>query len=127
MSRSYARHVVRAIASAALALGASASGSAGAVKPEPLVPVFVQKLVRSKAGSLAYVPTRAPFGYRYVRFRWDAERRVLTITLVDRRLPAGGRHSIVFTARRFAGTLATCGSGRLKTLQMGGNKVYWDG
>jgi hypothetical protein len=31
------------------------------------------------------------------------------------------------TARRFGGTLASCGDGREKTLQMGGNKVYWDG
>jgi hypothetical protein len=111
----------------ALAVGALSAASASAAKPKPVVPAFIQTLARAKAGSLAYVPTRVPFGHRYVRYQWDAPRRRLTITLAARRFPLDGRHSIAFTARRFAGRLASCGDGRQKTLQMGGNRVYWDG
>jgi hypothetical protein len=98
---------------------------AASAESKPLVPPFIQGLVRAKAGSLAYVPTRSPLGYRYSAYRWNG--RVLTIKLADRRFPVDGRHSIAVTARSFAGTLARCGDGREKTLQMGGNKVYWDG
>ena len=31
-----------------------------------------------------------------------------------------------FTAEPFAGTLASCADGKQKTLQLDGNKVYWD-
>jgi hypothetical protein len=89
------------------------------------VPPFIQKLVRAKAGSLAYVRTRVPFRYRYVGYGWNG--RVLTIKVADRRFPSDGRHSLAFTARRFGGALASCADGREMTLQMGGNKVYWDG
>jgi hypothetical protein len=113
--------------SAALALAGFSAVSAAAAPPKPVVPVFVQGLVRAKAGGLASVPTRAPFRYRYVRYRWNPGARLLTITLADRRFPVDGRHSITFNARRFSAPLANCGDGREKTLQMGGNKVYWDG
>lgn len=108
-----------------LMVAASLPASATAAKPRPVVPPFIQKVVRAKAGVLAYVPARVPFGYRYSAYRWNG--RVLTITLADRRFPADGRHSIAFTAQRFGGALASCGDGREKTLQMGGNKVYWNG
>ena len=110
---------------AALAVAAFLPASVSAAKPNPVVPPFIQKLVRAKAGGLAYVPTRVPFRYRYVRYDWKG--RVLTIRIADRRFPLDGRRSLAFTARRFGGTLASCGDGREKTLQMGGNKVYWDG
>lgn len=112
---------------AALAIASLVPASVSAAKPQPVVPPFIQKLVRAKAGALAYVPTRVPFRYRYVRYRWDGARRVLTITFADRRVTVDGRHSITVTTRPFGGTLASCGNGREKTLQMGGNKVYWDG
>src|SRR5918999_3791002 len=99
--------------------------SGAAAKPKPVVPPFIQKLVRAKAGMLAYVPARVPFGYRYSAYRWNS--RGLTITLADRRFAVDGRHSIRFTVQRFGGTIASCGNGRARTLQMGGNKVYWDG
>ena len=111
----------------ALGVAALVPASLSAAKPAPVVPPFIQKLVRAKAGPLASVPTRVPFRYRYVRYRWNGAGRMLTITLADRRFPVDGRHSITFTVRRFGGSLATCGNGREKTLQMGGNKVYWDG
>ena len=110
---------------AALAVAALLPASLSAAKASPVVPPFIQKLVRSKAGGLAYVPTRVPFRYRYVGYGWKG--RVLTIRIADRRFPLDGRRSLAFTARRFGGTLASCGDGREKTLQMGGNKVYWDG
>jgi hypothetical protein len=109
----------------ALAAAACLPASLSAAKPKPVVPPFIQKLVLAKAGGLAYVPTRVPFRYRYVGYGWNG--RELTIKVADRRFPLDGRHSLAFTARRFGGTLASCGDGREKTLQMGGNKVYWDG
>jgi hypothetical protein len=102
-----------------LAVPASAAGR------NPVIPPFIQNLVGARAGSVAHVPTRVPFAYRYAGYRWNGS--VLTITLADRRFAVDGRHSIAFTARRFGGTFASCGNGREKTLQMGGNKVYWDG
>jgi hypothetical protein len=113
------------VLAAAVAVAAFIPASVTAAKPQPVVPEFIQKLVRAKAGTLAYVPTRVPFRYRYVGYGW--RERVVTIRVADRRFPLDGRHSLAFTARRFAGTLATCGAGRQKTLQMDGNKVYWDG
>jgi hypothetical protein len=113
--------------SVVVALAGLSAASASAAKPKPVVPVFIQKLVHAKAGSLASVPTRVPFRYRYVRYRWNGTGRVLTITLADRRFPLDGRHSIAFTAQRFSASLPSCGDTREKTLQMGGNKVYWDG
>jgi hypothetical protein len=116
---------VRTLALLAALAVVALPAQAGAAEPKLLVPPFIQKLVRAKAGSLAYVPTRSPLGYRYSAYRWNG--RVLTIRLADRRFPVDGRHSIAVTARRFPGALASCGNGRDKTLQMGGNKVYWDG
>jgi hypothetical protein len=101
------------------------SAPAAAAKSTPVVPPFIQQLTQAKAGVLAYVPTRVPFRYRYVGHRWNG--RVLEIRVADRRFRLDRRHSVAFTAQRFRGTLASCGSGRERTLQMGGNKVYWDG
>jgi hypothetical protein len=112
---------------AALTAVVWAPASASAAKPKPLVPPFIQNLMKGKVGALAYVPPRAPFGYRYRRYEWDPPRRILTIVLADRRFPPDGRHSVTFTVTRFGGTLSSCGNGRGKTLQMGGNKIYWNG
>jgi hypothetical protein len=114
---------VRLVAVVAVLLLASAS--AAAAKSTPVVPPFIQHLAQARAGVLAYVPTRVPLRYRYVGYGWRG--RVLEIRVADRRFPLDGRHSVAFTARRFRGTLASCGAGRERTLQMGGNKVYWDG
>jgi hypothetical protein len=110
---------------AVLAAVALVPASLSAATPRPVVPPFIQKLVLAKAGGLAFVPTRVPFRYRYVGYGWNG--RELRIKVADRRFPLDGRHTLAFTARRFGGTLASCGNGREKTLQMGGNKVYWDG
>jgi hypothetical protein len=112
---------------AALTAVIAAPASTSAATPKPLVPAFIQNVIKAKAGALAHAPTRAPFGYRYRRYQWDAQRRILTIVLADPRFPPDGRHSVTFTVTRFGGTLSSCGNGRGKTLQMGGNKVYWNG
>ena len=94
----------------------------------PLVPAPVQRLVRARAGALAYMPTRAPAGYRYLSYGWDPGERQLTIRLHDRHYaPANANRTAEFTAQRFAASLARCGDGKLKTIQYDGNKVYWDG
>ncbi len=49
---------------------------------------------------------------------------MLTIRLVDPRYASAARHRITFTAKRFTGD---CTAGKLKTMQLDGNKVYWDG
>jgi hypothetical protein len=113
--------IVLAVLTAAAVLPLSASAAAA----KPVVPPFIQQLAGAKAGALAYVPTRVPFGYRYSSYRWNG--RVLRIVLADRRFAVDGRHSLAFTAQRFGGTLESCGNGREKTLQMDGNKVFWDG
>jgi hypothetical protein len=81
--------------------------------------------VRQRAGDLAYVPTRKPFGYRYRSYTWRDGR--LTIRLVDPRYPNAARHTVLFGAQRFEGALASCPDGKTKTMQLDGNKVYWDG
>jgi hypothetical protein len=94
----------------------------------PLVPAPVQRLVRAKAGALAYMPTRAPAGYRYLSYGWDAGERQLTIRLHDRHYaPTNANRTVEFTAQRFAAPLAACSAGKVKTIQYDGNKVYWDG
>ena len=97
------------------------------VTPEPAVPPVVQALVARKAGGLAYVPTRLPLRYRYRSYRWDPAARTLTLRFGDERFPPSARHTLVFTVEPYGRPLARCGDGRLKTLQMGGNRVYWDG
>jgi hypothetical protein len=93
--------------------------------PVPVVPPFIQHLVQRRAGELAYVPTRAPFRYRYRSYTWRDGR--LTIRLVDVRDPNSTRHTVLFGTQRVGGTLASCASGKRKTLQLDGSKVYWNG
>jgi hypothetical protein len=103
---------------AALALAAPA----GAVS-RPLVPLFVQLLVKHKAGTLAYVPTRAPFKYTYLSYTWNPTTRVLTIRVADKRYPNLAKHTVTFTAQRFTGD---CADGNLKSYQVDGNNTYSD-
>jgi hypothetical protein len=117
------RTIAIALAALAVALPATAASSA-----QPLVPAFIQHLVKARAGSLAYAPTRAPSGYRYLSYSWSAPKQLLTIRLHDKHYATTNtRHTIAFTARPFAGTLASCSNGKLKTIQYDGNKVYWNG
>jgi hypothetical protein len=105
-----------------VAIAAAAAGAA----TKPVVPVFVQRLAVEKAGAVAYAPTRVPFGYRYTGYTWLTAGRQLTFRFDDRRFPRNGKHVLRFTAEPFRGTLASCALGKQKTLQLDGNKVYWD-
>jgi hypothetical protein len=118
--------MVRVVSLLAL-LAALAAASAAPATPTPAVPPFVQGLLVRRADGLAYAPTRLPFRYAYRSYGWDESRRVVTIRFGDVRFPAQARRTLVFTAEPFRRPLARCGDGRVSTLQMGGNKVYWDG
>lgn len=98
---------------------------ASAVAAVPAVPPFIQGLVAKKAAALAYVPTRLPFRYRYTSYR--ATTAGVTLRFDDVRYARTGAHAVTVTVAPFGKPLATCGAGRSKSLQMDGNKVYWDG
>jgi hypothetical protein len=99
-----------------------------AATKNPLVPTFIQHLVTRRAASLAYAPTRAPSGYRYLSYTWNASGKTLTIRLHDKHYAtSNARHTAVFTATPFAAPLTSCPAGKQKTIQYAGNKVYWDG
>ena len=98
-----------------------------AAATNPVVPVFIQKLALKKAGPFAYTPTRVPFGYRYTSYSWLPASKQLTFRFDDKHYAKNGKHALRFTAQPFAGTLASCADGKQKTLQLDGNKVYWDG
>lgn len=116
----------RAIPLVAVLAAVAFAATARAAAPPP-VPAFVQGLLKSRAGGLAYVPTRVPFRYRYRSYGYDAAAGVLTVRFADSRFPQTGKHSFAFTVERFAGPFESCGDGRVKSLQLDGNKVYWDG
>lgn len=116
--------VTRLVASVVLTAALAASASARAAST-PVVPVFVQGLVQERSADLAFVPTRSVSGYRYERFRATPQ---LVVLRLRRTRPAAGRPAwFTVSMRRLAGSLSSCGDGRIQTLQMGGNKVYWDG
>ena len=119
--------VLRAVSLLVLAGALAAAAAAPAATPRPAVPLFVQGLLVRRADGLAYVPTRLPFRYAYRSYGWDAGRRVETLRFGDIRFPPQAKRTLVFTAQPFGRPLARCGDGRESTLQMGGNKVYWDG
>ena len=105
----------------------AAATAAPAASLRPAVPPFVQGLLVRRADGLAYVPTRLPLRYVYRSYGWDAGRRVATLRFGDVRFPPQAKRTLVFSAEPFGRPLAACGDGRESTLQMGGNKVYWDG
>jgi hypothetical protein len=108
-------------------IAALAFATAAAAGPAPLVPAFTQKLIKARAGALAYAPTRSPFGYRYLSYSWSPTTRILNVRLHDKHYrPGNTRHTATFTATWFGGSLASCADGKQKTIQYGGNKVYWD-
>lgn len=80
----------------------------------PPVPVSAQHAIKQRAPLYAYMPARTAIGYRYAG--WTSSSGV-RITF---RNAAG--HTIVFSASRQHGD---CTTGREKTFQLAGNKVYW--
>jgi hypothetical protein len=91
----------------------------------PLVPPFIQHVIVQRAGTLAYMPTRAPFGYRYLSYKWDAAGKRLTIRLHDKHYAVSNTNrTIAVTVERFGGSLTTCGDGNEQSYQVDGNKVW---
>jgi hypothetical protein len=91
----------------------------------PLVPPFIQHVIEQKAGPLAYAPTRAPFGYRYLSYSWDAVGKRLTVRLHDKHYAvSNANRTVAVTAEWFGGTLASCGDGNEQSYQVDGNKVF---
>ncbi len=97
--------------------------AAPAAAGTPLVPPFIQALVKQKAGAQAYVPTRAPFRYTYLSYSWNAVDKILVVRLADRRYPNRAAHTVTFSVHRFAGD---CAAGNQKSYQVDGNKTYSD-
>jgi hypothetical protein len=116
--------MIRRIGSlAAAALVLSPVGAPAATTPA--VPLFIQHRLVQRAAATAYVPTRLPFRYRYRSFGVASGTATVTLRFADSRFAPSPTHTLTFTARRFTGT--SCAAGKLKTLQLAGNKVYWDG
>jgi len=91
----------------------------------PLVPPAIQHVIEHKAGPLAYVPTRSPFGYRYLSYSWSNGGKQLTVRLHNRHYATSNTNrTVVVTARYADGSLAACGSGNEKSYQVDGNKVW---
>ncbi len=107
------------IVAAALAVALAGPAAAAA----PLVPPYIQRLVKQKAGPQAYVPTRAPFRYSYLSYAWNGRDRILVVRLADRRYANRAAHTVSFSVHRFAGD---CAAGNQKSYQLDGNKVYSD-
>lgn len=83
----------------------------------PPVPVLVQQAIVRRTPQLAYVPTRIPIGYRYLKWRWSQDAGALRVWFRNK----GGKE-IVFTSTWQYGA---CAAGKEKTFQLAGNKVYW--
>jgi hypothetical protein len=99
----------------ALVVGGIAAAAAGAATA-PVVPRHSQLALRHKLPSLAYVPTRVGFGFRY--YKWATTTRpALRIWFRDK-----AEREITFVATFQKGA---CTAGREKTFQLAGNKVYW--
>ena len=96
-------------------LGGVLAAAAGAATA-PVVPRNSQLALRHKLASLAYVPTRVGFGFRY--YKWATTTRpALRIWFRDK-----AKREITFVATFQKGD---CATGREKTFQLDGNKVYW--
>jgi hypothetical protein len=49
-----------------------------------VVPVAAQQAASARSPQLAYIPTRAPSGYRYLRWRWDENASALRLWFRNR-------------------------------------------
>jgi hypothetical protein len=94
---------------------ATAAGASAAAAATPVVPVFTQHRIATRAPSLAYVPARLAIGWRYRN--WKVEGGVLRIWFANK----AGR-TITFVAARLSGK---CRTGMEKSFQLAGVKVYW--
>jgi hypothetical protein len=93
-----------------------------------LVPPYIQHVLALRAGSLAYAPTRGPFGYRYQSYTWNAAARQLSVRLHDRHYKlSNASRSLAVTVQWSGRSLAGCGRGNEKSYQVDGNRVFSSG
>lgn len=83
----------------------------------PPVPVLVQQAIVRRTPQLGYVPTRIPIGYRYLKWRWAQDAAALRIWFRNK----GGKEIVFISTWQYG----SCTSGKEKTFQLAGNKVYW--
>ena len=88
-----------------------------ALPPPSTVPPSVQQAIVTVTPQLAYVPARVPTGYRYLKWRWVQEAGALRIWFRSR----AGKEIVFASAWQYG----NCRSGREKTFQLAGEKVYW--
>ena len=102
--------IVLLAATFAVAVAATANAAT------PVVPVHSQQALKKRLPSLAYVPTRVGSGFRY--YKWATTTRpALRIWFRDK-----AAREITFIATFQTGA---CATGKEKTFQLDGNKVYW--
>ena len=90
-----------------------------------VVPPYIQHVLERRAGPLAYAPTRAPFGYRYLSYSWDSAAKRLTVRLHDKHYAASNANrTVAVTVYWFNGTAVRCGDGNEKSYQVDGNRVF---
>ena len=113
----------------ALSVLSAVAALPAAAATEPVVPVFIQKVAVQKAGParVRADPRAVPLPLHGLHLA-PGRATQLTFRFDDRRYPRNGKHRVCASRpSRFAGTLASCADGKQKTLQLDGNKVYWDG
>lgn len=92
------------------------------------VPATLRAHLARQEGGALYLPARTPLFYRY-RSGAAVRGRILTVEFRDRvRVRAGvwrwTNKTLTWQVRPYASDCRTWGNAQ-KTLQMGGNKVYW--
>lgn len=110
-------HVIVGVSALVLAV----AGPAGSTTAQPVVPVSVQARMVAADPVLAVVPTRLPLHYAFGGTRLDRESGTRYLRFVDRRFALDSTRVLMLTVHRFTGT---CSAGKVKTLQMAGNRVY---
>ena len=99
-----------------LVLGVFVAAAAAATKT-PLVPTFSQHGIKAKHNLLAYVPTRAPSGFRYYRWTYTPNPTAMRVWLRNK---AGWEITFIASPQR-----GPCDRGHQKSFFMAGNKVWW--
>jgi hypothetical protein len=92
-------------------------GSLVAATSAAVVPVRSQQAIKHRTALYAYVPARAPTGFRYYRWSFTPKPAALRIQFRNK---AGWE--VVFSASPGA---ACTGAGKERSFQLDGNKVYW--
>ncbi|HST14363.1 MAG TPA: hypothetical protein VLJ44_05875 [Gaiellaceae bacterium] len=118
------------VATVTLLAVAGGTAQAGFTPAWSYVPAPLRAHLAAESGGALYLPARTPDFYRY-RFGAAVVNGKLTVTFTNRvRIRAGvwrwTKKTFVWHARRYMGHCASFATVD-KTLQLGGNKVYWSG